>query len=264
MNRFTTPTSSILLRIFRFACAAVLSASGFALPLQATADDLDRSALSTEPFIGVAHTHDSALNDLIHRLPIISRRQEEELAGLSAVQEQMILHERLMRGEGLPETHREIFSATYDAIVTAIVDDRITMQYGRELLCLHRQLIDRASFWQHAPHPDERYGEVIVLALEEIQDELGVNSEPLSVIPYCVRTPVVKGHLLWVEELMQWGAGCYVLSRGEISRLRLLAARLERFESYYKRDGHLSFRERELLHDRLIDQNRALIDALRA
>lgn len=262
MNRFTASSSLPLCPSRRILLAGLLIAA-FSAPDRSDAAEIAPSPGAYEPFTEVAHTHDSALNDLIHRLPIISRRQEEELAGLSAVQEQMILHERLMRGEGLPDLHRRAFAGTYDAIVTAIVDDRITMQYGRELLCLHRQLIDRASFWQHAVHPDEQYGEVIILALEEIQDELGVNSEPLAMIPYCVRTPVVKGHLLWVEELMQYAAGCRVLSRGEISRLRLLAARLERFEGYYKRDGHLSFRERELLHDRLVDLNRALIDALR-
>ena len=262
MNRNTTRFSS-LFALIRGTAVPGLLAGLMAIPSGVQAADAIETGLSHDPFIGVAQTHDSALNDLIHRLPIISRRQEEELSGLSAVQEQMILHERLMRGEGLPERHRQLFAANYDAIVTAVVDDRITMEYGRSLLCLHRQLIDRAAFWSRTPNPDKMYGDVIILALEEMQEELGVNSEPLEMVPFCVRTPVVKGHLLWVEELVQWGAGCYVISRGELSRLRLLAARLERFESYYKRDGHLSFRERELLHDRLVDLNRALIDAVR-
>ena len=263
MNR-NTAHHSFFVTLFRGTAVPAFLAGLMAIPTSADSADAHGGDLAQDPFVGVAQTNESALNDLIHRLPIISRRQEEELSGLSAVQEEIILHERLMQGEGLPERHRQFFAANYDAILTAIVDDRITMEYGRSLLCLHRQLIDRAVFWSRTPSPDKRYGDVIIMALEEVQEELGVNSQPLEMVPYCVRTPVVKGHLLWVEELLQWGAGCEVLSRGELGRLRLLSARLERFESYYKRDGHLSFRERELLHERLVDLNRALIDALRS
>ncbi len=218
---------------------------------------------AADPFFDVSQSNDSTLNDLIRRLPRLGRGYEESLAGLSAVQEQMIIHERRMRGEGLPESHRPLFAANYQAIVTAIVDDRITMHYGRELLHLHRELLKRAYAWQRRPSPDQEYGEVIILALEEMREELATNAEPLAVVPECVRTPVIKGHQLWIEELLQFGAHCQVLSRGELADLAMKAARLERFEGYYKRDAHLSHHERENLHERLIELNRELIDALR-
>lgn len=219
-------------------------------------------ALNEPAFDGVVATHDSSLNDLLRRLPAYSRMRERELAALSAIQERMLVHERRMRGEGLPEVFRTQFSRNYTDIVSAIVDDRITMRYGRELLDVHRQLLDRAWTWNGRPARDAEYGKVIGLALDELRDELAGNAEPQAVVPECVRTPVVKGHQLWIEELVQSGATCHTLHLGEIGALRLMAHRIERFEGYYKRDGHLTLYERENLHERLIDLNRELIDAL--
>lgn len=219
---------------------------------------------SADPFTGVSQSHDSTLNDLLRRLPRLGRGYEESLAGLGAIQEQMLIHERKMRGEGLPDSHRPLFAANYDAILTVVVEDRITMAYGRELLRLHRELLSRAYQWQDSRTRDPEYGNMIILALEELRDEMIANAEPLSVVPDCVRTPMIKGHQLWIEELLYFGYHCRSLSRGELGALRIRAARLERFEGYYKRDGHLSRIERENLHERLIDLNRELVDALRS
>lgn len=218
----------------------------------------------SDPFFDVSQSNTSSLNDLLRRMPRYGRGYEDSLAGLSAIQEQMLIHERRMRGEGLPESHRPLFAANYQAIVSAIVDDRITMHYGRELLRLHRELLIRAYQWQNRLNRDQEYGDVIVLALEEVREELAGNAEPLSVVPECVRTPVLKGHQLWIEELLQFGDHCRSLSRGELAGLALKAAQLERYEGYYKRDNHLTCRERENLHERLIELNRELVDALRS
>lgn len=219
---------------------------------------------STEPFFGVSQSHDSTLNDLLRRLPRLGRGYEESLAGLGAIQEQMLIHERKMRGEGLPESLGRQFAANYEAIVTAVVDDRITMAYGRELLRLHRELLSRVCQWQRRQARDPEYGKAIDLALKEIGEELSAHAEPLSVVPTCVRTPMIKGHQIWVEELLYFGHHCRSLSRGDLGRIRLMAARLERFAGYYKRDGHLTGKERENLHERLIELNRELVDALRS
>lgn len=246
---------------------AALLALGFGSSLSsgvlaATTAAVSRPLL-TDDFAGVAMTHGSTLNDLVRRLPILSRAHEEDLGGLSAVQEMMLIHERKMRGEGLTPEFQAIFSDNYTAIVTAIVDDRITMSYGRELLDVHRQLLDRAFAWQARPVRDAKYAEIVALAVSEMREELETNVEPLAMVPECVRTPVVKGHLLWVEEMLIASCHCPVLSRGELGALRLAAQRLERFEGYYKRDLCLTRIERENLHGRLIDLNRELIDALR-
>ena len=243
---------------FLAAGVALAVAASFSTP--ATAQPLP--VLTLPPFDGVVTTHESSLNDLLRRLPAYSRMRERELASLSAIQERMLVHERRMRGEGLPEAFQSRFSQNYSDIVSAIVDDRITMSYGRELLDVHRQLLDRARCWTERGARDEEYGKVVGLALEELKTELAGNSEPLAVVPECVRTPVVKGHQLWIEELAQSGASCPTLRLGEIGTLRIMAQRLERFEGYYKRDGHLTRYERENLHERLIDLNRELIDAL--
>ncbi|MCB1062366.1 MAG: hypothetical protein KDN20_05515 [Verrucomicrobiae bacterium] len=249
--------------IARFFTAALCAGSAILLSSGTSFAAGSSTSLSSDPFVGVAMTHDSTLNDIVREIPIISWRHKDAIAGLSAIQEQMLLHERKMRGEGLPERHRALFSQNYSTIVTAIVDDRITMCYGRELLDVHRQLLAKAYDWQRRPNPAQEYGDVIILALEELQAELGENSQSLAMVPECVRTPMVKGHQLWVEEMLQFGSHCRSLSRGELGALRLSAARLERFESYYKRDGHLTRIERQNLHERLLDLNQELIEALK-
>ncbi|MCB1229092.1 MAG: hypothetical protein KDN19_02435 [Verrucomicrobiae bacterium] len=223
----------------------------------------DRPDLVANPFFEVSQSNESSLNDAIRYLPRLGRGYEDALPELSALQEHLLVHERKMRGEGLPESHRRQFAANYQAIVTAIVDDRITMAYGRELLDVHRQLLDKAYAWQRRLNPDPHYGEVIILGLEEIRDELVNNAEPLAVVPECVRTPIIKGHLLWIEELIHSSCHCRALNAGELNRLRIKAARLERFEFAYKRNGHLTCVEREQLHERLLDLNRELFDSLR-
>lgn len=212
---------------------------------------------------GVVVTHAATLNDLLRRLPVLSRAQQEDLAGLSAIQEVMLVHERRMRGEGLDGEFPARFADLYAAIVSALVEDRITMNYGRELLHVHRQLLDRAHAWQAGRSRDSRYRDLILAGLAEVSTELATHAEPLEVVPLCVRTPMVKGHLLWIEELIRADCQCRVLSRGELGSLRMAALRLERFEGYYKRDLHLSRIERENLHERLIALNQDLIDAVR-
>lgn len=246
---------------------AVLAAVGCGLlsPVSTglAASGATATSLVEEDFSAVVLTEAATLNDLVRRLPILSRAHEEDLAGLSAIQETMLLHERRMRGEGLPGDFPARFSDLYSSIVTAIVDDRVTMAYGRELLTLHRQLIDRACGWQARGARDADYAALILEAIAEVKTELLSQSEPLAVVPDCVRTPVVKGHLLWIEELLVADCHCRVLSRGESGALRLMAQRIERFSGYYKRDLHLTRIERANLHERLIELNRELIDALR-
>lgn len=218
---------------------------------------------ASDDFISVARTLEASLNDLVRGLPLGSPGQERALAGLSALQEGMLVHERRMRGEGLPEPQQAWLASNYGAIITAIVDDRITLAYGRELLCVHRRLLDLTWCWALAPQPDEERGELLVAGMQELRQELEDSAQGLGMVPLAVRTPAIKGHQLWIEELMHWARGCRVLSAGDLGRLQILAARLERFESYYKRDGFLTRQERENLHSRLIEMNRELVAALR-
>ncbi|MCB1077701.1 MAG: hypothetical protein KDM64_07740 [Verrucomicrobiae bacterium] len=256
--------SNITSRGRRLVAVTILGVSLSLAPLGRAAVVSTGSPVDLGGFASVSLTQGATLNDLVRRLPILSRAHEEDLAGLSAVQERMLIHERRMRGEGLPAEYQQLFSDNYTAIVTAIIDDRITMRYGRELLCVHRQLLDRAYGWNETANKDAHYGEVVILALKDLREELDTKAEPLAVVPECVRTPVVKGHLLWIEELLQADCYCRVLSRGELGAQRVMAQRIERFEGYYKRDLHLTRIERENLHERLIDLNRELIDALRS
>ena len=210
----------------------------------------------------IARTHEPTLNDVVRRIPIQSRRMEQNLAVLSAFQEEVILHERKMRGEGLPAVQRAHISANYSSILNALIDDRITEQYGRDLLNVHRQLVCKAYTWSSQKDPDEEYGRVLIDGLKEVGAELSAHAEPLSVIPDGVRTPMVNGHQLWVEELLVWGNNCYRLSAGDLGRVGVRAERLERDERAFKRDGVVTRRERERLHARLIDLQRTVTEVL--
>jgi hypothetical protein len=72
----------------------------------------------------------------------------------------------------------------------------------------------------------------------------------------------VNGYQVWLGELVAWGGECGHLSPGARGRLQHSLEQLERFESYYKRDGILNRREHELLHERFLNVTRDTIDLL--
>ncbi|MEX2578932.1 MAG: hypothetical protein WD342_07730 [Verrucomicrobiales bacterium] len=214
---------------------------------------------------GVADTHANTLNNLIRRLPALSLSYEDDLEKLSAIQEQLVLHELRMRGEGLPSHIGAAFSVHYSAILSALVDDRITEDYGRELLSIHRQLLDRTYDWIRKPEQlrDEDFGVEVVDNLNHFLSELQEKAAPLAEVPHSVRTPVINGYQAWVGELLAWGEYCCGLNPGELSGISHALAELERFEGYYKEDGVLANYERENLHGRFIKMTRKTIDILR-
>ncbi len=209
----------------------------------------------------LASTESNSLNNLIRRLPVFIR--SEELRELSVIQEHLVLFEREMRGEGLPEPIATAFSVYYSAVISALLDERITEEYGRELLSIHRQLLHRTHVWNAKLVRDETFGGEVVENLRYFIRELDRNAAPRCEVPPSVVTPVVNGYQVWVGELLAWGDYCCGLNPGQLRRISHRVAELERFEYYYKRDGHLNYRERELLHERFIDLTRETIDELR-
>lgn len=210
----------------------------------------------------VSRTNENSLNDLVRELPILSPSWERQLRQLSSIQEQLYLFERVMRGEGLDQPLAEAFSIHYSAIVNAMVEDRITEEYGRDLLSVHRQLLDRTHEWTRNSFRDDKFAEEIVNNLYFFLRELEENSLPLFEVDPSLRTPVVNGYQVWLGELVAWGDDCERLTPGARGRLQLQLEQLERFEFYYKRDGILNQRERELLHERFLNVSRDTIDIL--
>lgn len=90
-----------------------------------------------------ASINGNTLNDLIRRLPMLSTSRETELRKLSSIQEMRYLHELRMRAEGLPAEVATALPTNYGAIISALVEDRITEDFGREMLYIHRQIVDR-------------------------------------------------------------------------------------------------------------------------
>ena len=211
--------------------------------------------------LALANTNESTLNDLIRRVPIQSRMRERELAGLSAAQEQVLVHERKMRGEGLPLAQQHQFAATYSTIVSAIVSERVSRPDGRALLDAHRGLLREACAWACLAKPDPAFGEKLNQGMEALRQMVAVKSVPLCDRSPAALTPLVNGQLLWVEEMLIWGGQCRFISIAELGKIGRMAQRLERFEGYYKADGILTARERYNLHERLIEIHRTTIDA---
>lgn len=209
----------------------------------------------------LASTESNSLNNLIRRLPVFIR--SEELRELSVIQEHLVLFERQMRGEGLPEPIATAFSVYYSSVISALIEERITEEYGRDLLSVHRQLLDRTHVWNAKLIRNESFGGEVVENLRYFLRELDEKAAPKVEVPPCVVTPVVNGYQVWVGELLAWGTHCCGLNPGQIRRISHNVAELERFEYYYKRDGYLNYRERELLHERFIDLTRETIDELR-
>ncbi len=209
-----------------------------------------------------AATNGNTLNDLIRRIPILSFSRERELRKLSAIQERLYLHELRMRGEGLESRVATAFSINYSEILSALVEDRITEDYGRELLYIHRQLIDRMHLWTGKKVRDERFPVEVIANLEHFRAELRENALLLTEVSPGLRTPVVNGYQVWVDELLAWGCECGFLTPGAISQIQAKADELERFEGYYKADGVLQEFEREQLHGRFLQLTRETIEVL--
>ena len=223
--------------------------------------DLVAADLHGGNLLALATTNESTLNDLIRRVPIQSRMRERELAGLSAAQEQVLIHERKMRGEGLPLAQNQQFAATYSMIVSAIVNERISRPDGRALLDAHRGLLQEACAWACKTNPDPAFGKELNQGLEALRQMVSAKALPLCDLSPAALTPLVNGQLLWVEEMLIWGGHCRFISIAELGKIGRMAQRLERFEGYYKADGVLTTRERYNLHKRMIEIHRATIDS---
>lgn len=65
----------------------------------------------TEPPM-VSQSHANTLNDLLREIPLVVTSWDSQIRRLSAIQEQLYLHERRMRGEGLPPKWRRSFQKT--------------------------------------------------------------------------------------------------------------------------------------------------------
>jgi len=204
----------------------------------------------------VTRTNRWSLNDLIRELPPVSPSRDRELRKLSALQEGLYLHERRMRGEGLPAPLDSAFALSYDAIVEAMVEDRLPLSIGREYLSLHRQLLARTRHWAGLRMRNEAFKGEVLANLSFFLAEMRERSTPADEVPHEIRTPLLNGYQVWVGELVAWGEESGALSPGARGRIEAAARHLERFEIQYKADGRLTLRQRELLHGRLVDLSR--------
>jgi hypothetical protein len=215
--------------------------------------------LAADSPVSVARTHENTLNDFIREIPLVAGSWEDQVRRLSSVQEQLYLHELKMRGEGLPLEMAVMFSSNYTSILTALVQDRITEEYGRELLSIHRQLLERTRVWLGQSRRDESFPEDLARNVEHFRSELDRCAIPLSDVPDEVRTPVINGYQAWIGELLAWGESSGRLSSGDRSRIKTKLDELERFEGYYKADGNLQPFERDQLHGRFLKITQELI-----
>jgi hypothetical protein len=200
----------------------------------------------------VSQTNENVLNDLLREIPLLPTSWDRQMRRLSSIQEQLHLHELRMRGEGLPAEMAVTFSENYSSILTALVQDRITEEYGRELLSVHRQLIDHTRNWLAKRVRDERYPEQLQANLVYFRSELDRYTIPLEDVPDQLRTPVINGYQVWAGEFLYWAENSGELASGEVNHVRTKLDDLERFERLYKEDGVLQPYERELLHGRFV------------
>jgi len=216
--------------------------------------------LQADSFLEIARTDRNTLNDLLEEVPLYSRNRELQIRRMSAVQEQLVVFEEEMRGEGLPEPLRSAFSIHYSAIMSALVDDQICEEEGRDALSIHRQLLYRTHLWMEKRIRDEKFPEEVIQNLHYFLTELEKKSTPRHLVSAEIRTPVINGYQFWVGELLAWGETCGHLNPGQLSRLAVSLGNLERIECLYKRDGILYRNERDDLHRRFIDLTRYTID----
>ena len=220
------------------------------------------SSLYGTSLYDVATTNHRSLNDLIRRVPITSHSRERELRELSAIQELLLIHEQRMRGAGLPPVMSGAFAINYSAIISALVNDEISEDYGRDLLSLHRQMLERSYQWASSRNRDPNFPEELVNNILHFQEELAERKTPVFKVPESARTPLINGYQVWVGELLAWGCECGGLTPGQRSRIQVSLDHLERFECLYKKDGKLMPNERADLHGRLLKLTRKTIEQL--
>lgn len=232
------------------------------LSILAVLASLCTASLRANPVPEIARTNENSLNDLIGRIAYLPIPSGREMRRLSAIQEQLILFEREMRGEGLPQKLADAFSIHYSSIISAIVDDRIDDARGRELLAAHRELLAEAQFWAYHPDRDENFEEDMVGIIWDLEEELEENSWSFAEVPYGIRTPLINGYQVWLGELLVWGHAFGGLSPGDLRAIEVQLSHLERFEGYYKRDGFLYPNELDMLHKRFLELTKKTIDRI--
>lgn len=87
-----------------------------------------------------------------------------------------------------------IFSENYSSILTALVQDQLTEDYGRELLSIHWQLLDHTREWLGKRVRDAQYPEQLAANLAYFRSELDRHAIPLEEVPGHLRTPVINGY----------------------------------------------------------------------
>ena len=197
-------------------------------------------------------TKRNTLNDLLGRVTYIPVPPQRDLIKLSRIQEELLVYERRMNGEGLPPVFQKAFSVFYGVIRDAIVEERIDDEYGRDILSVHRQLLERTHLWQATRNPDPEFGKEMLRNLLHFVRELDANSRKDSEISLSEKTPLINGYQVWMGELIAWGCECNGLNAGLRSRLEVQLRNLEHYEELYKRDGHLCPNEREHLHKQFL------------
>ncbi len=130
------------------------------------------SLCSASIYDASAMANRNTLNVLIRRIPIPTRSNGTELRELSSIQELLVIHEQQMKGAGLPPVMSGAFSINYCAIISALVNDEISEDYGRDLLSLHRQMLKRSYQWASRANRDPQFPEEIVNNLLHFQREM--------------------------------------------------------------------------------------------
>lgn len=214
------------------------------------------SPLHADTIPEAARTKANSLNDLVRELPFTTGSWMDQLSRRSAIQEQLQLHERKMRGEGLPIELANNFSINYSDILSALVDDRLDEQSGRELLAEHRRQLAIAHEWMTKSERLRNENFLYEMTKEQVRlhDELRSRSLLSGEVPDNLRTPMVNGYQAWVGELIAWGESSGGLRGADLARLRTKLTQLERFETIYKADGILQPGERKKLHGHLTSQ----------
>jgi hypothetical protein len=210
------------------------------------------SLCSASIYDASAMANRNTLNVLIRRIPIPTRSNGTELRELSSIQELLVIHEQQMKGAGLPPVMSGAFSINYCAIISALVNDEISEDYGRDLLSLHRQMLKRSYQWASRANRDPQFPEEIVNNLLHFQREMAQRKTPVYEVPPSTRTPLINGFQVWVGELLAWGCEGGGLAIGQRTRIQVSLDQLEYFENLYKKDGRLLPTERDNLHGRLL------------
>ncbi len=191
------------------------------------------------------------------------KHHKKKSAERSAAREEFILDKKDTHGsqnepgkDARPEDLGAYHKHTYSRIVSLAKAGSLTNDQATEFKLTHTEITNQIKTAKESDTLTAGKKTSIRKDLNDLNDT--INTSVKAPDAGDKRTPVVNKAQHKYEEVIQFGERSGRLSKGEASRLRRKVDSLEKLEARYKAGSSLSTREREKIHEEMIEIRRDL------